>query len=312
MEQWHRVLQWSGVHSTMQNSARQWTRFCTWCHHTPQVHSLPLSMGVAVWLTTLMHSCTPPSLRTYTRQINFQASILGFKPILNTPPIIHTLQALYNYHYQHHPMQASQAPDLRPQDLEALLAHPDTEDWMKILWNLSDLTAARIHDLLGPLSLQDAPTAGMSGSHTGMHPNPEVTVVMGGSTTPFQPAILTIYHHKTSGRGLKQPPLKIPLPPHPVVDALRQRLTHHPTLAFPECRSSRHALLRFKQLVPQARVHLYSARNAALKRFGTQLPDHEVQRLAGHKSLATTRNYLRNTLTHTQQQSVNLVSSLTH
>jgi len=265
----------------MEQSYRTWVRLLKFLQREPSLHPHPLDFSVAVWLSTLMNTCAPPSLVTYARQLQHQATLQGFERLLRSPYIHHILQAAYHYAYQHTPMQQDQAQPLHPQDLLTLVQDPLAPVWLKALYQLAVLIASRVPDLLGPMLLRLVPAEALK-------------EWLPTAVTPYSGpgAILTIYHHKTSGRGRRAPPLQIPVPPHPIITFLQRRASPTPTRFFPECPSAQFALRLLRRHVPHPHRPLrsYSARIAGMQALGHSLPDATVQQLVGHRRLQTTRS----------------------
>ena len=294
---WKKVRHWAGRADYMHTSLLTWCHFRRWLKRLVPLHQEPFEQVVAIWLANQLKTCAPPTLVTYARQLNHQATLQGLPPVLNSPPVHHILQAAFNMVYNLHPMQQWQAAPLHPQDLQTLDTS-SAQAWLKALFTLAALIAARLKDLLGPMSLIEVPAQPATAT-------PEAE--------PEAPAaLLKIYNHKVSGMGRRAPPLILPVPPHPVLDFLRKRARPHPTLFFPECTSTQEALRLVRQHIPHPcnPIHCYSARNAGIAFLGRHLPDSTVQQTVGHANIRTTRAYLRNTLTFSQRRAVSMVTRL--
>ena len=192
--------------------------------------------------------------------------------------------AAFNRQYHHMPMQQAQASPMHPDDMDSLKASA-APYWLKMLVELATLVAARFADLLGPLMITNVDAA----------------------------AILTVFNHKTSGRGRKAPPLQLPVPEHPAVLCfLRARAKPYPTRFFPECVSTRMIKDLVRKYVPHPKrpFSCYSARNAGIEHLGNHLPVSLVKETVGHQNLNTTKRYLRNSVTWSQRRSVSMIARM--
>ena len=167
---------------------------------------------------------------------------------------------------------------MSPADLATLRTHPATPIWLLRLWENVDNVGARPKDFLSPLTVKHDDTTVMA----------------------------TARFHKTSRRGLRQPPIEFSQPMSQAARFLVAR--GHPTQPrhlFPECPSTRHLRAITRRFLPN--LHLYAGRIAFSTQMAQTIPTEQLSKLMGHAMVSTTNAYVRSVITSDQRQRAGLL-----